>query len=626
MAGGVSGTLRGIGAGLYGAAWECRRAAYARGWRRPAAVPARVVSVGNLTVGGTGKTTLTLWLARRARERGLDAGGRLPSVPAGAGRAWGRGAHVPRRARAGAGLRRAAASWSWRGPRRRPGRRLVLVDDGFSHWALARRTDIVLLDAGRPAGRRPPAAGGAAARAGAGAAAGGRGRGVAGAARARSRTRWLERVARLAPGAIAGGGPAPGERGAGAGRRGRRGGRRGAAPDRDREPRGGGGERARGRAAGRTGSGSGATTTGSRAAEAAAALEAARRAGGWVLVTAKDAVRWPEGAARERVAVLEVEWEWVRGGEAVERAGAGGGGGVMETDVLVIGSGVAGLLLALKCADRGADVTVVTKQGADDSSTNWAQGGIAAVFGAGDSFARHERDTLRCGAGLSDPAVVRQVVRGGPRAGARAGVAGRALHPRGARRSSWGARAGTAAAASCTPRTSPACAIEQALLERVRAHPRIRLLEHQLGARPDPRIAHARPPRPRRRGRAAGAPTSWTRGHGGRIRPLGARVTVLATGGCGKVYLYTINPDVATGDGIAMAYRAGAAVENLEFVQFHPTCLYHPRGQVVPDHRGAARRGRGAAHARRRALHAARAPAWPSWRRATWWRAPSTAR
>jgi L-aspartate oxidase len=86
----------------------------------------------------------------------------------------------------------------------------------------------------------------------------------------------------------------------------------------------------------------------------------------------------------------------------------------METDVLVLGSGIAGLMLALECAERGADVLVLTKRSAEDSSTNWAQGGIAAVFDPADSCARHGRDTLRCGAGLSDPEVVRQVVAEAP--------------------------------------------------------------------------------------------------------------------------------------------------------------------------------------------------------------------
>jgi L-aspartate oxidase len=134
-------------------------------------------------------------------------------------------------------------------------------------------------------------------------------------------------------------------------------------------------------------------------------------------------------------------------------------------------------------------------------------------------------------------------------------------------------------------------AIENALLAKARAHPRVRLVEEQLaidlilasrlGAGT---LAMRQRAAARRPDRCWGAYVMDCRRDApgtGRIRPVTARVTVLATGGCGKVYLYTSNPDVATGDGIAMAFRAGAAVENLEFVQFHPTCLYHPEAKSL---------------------------------------------
>jgi tetraacyldisaccharide 4'-kinase len=315
VAGGVTGALRGLAAGLYGAAWEWRRAAYARGWMRPAAVPARVVSVGNLTVGGTGKTTLTLWLARRALERGLDAavvcrryrpgpGGRgdeelMFDAALGAGRVF-----AGRSKRA---LARAAAA---------AGRRLVLVDDGFSHWALARDLDVVLLDAldplggGRllPAGRlREPVR--ALQRAGVLVVS----RLPAGADPAP----WLERAARLAPGAVLAAG------------RHRVTGLR--ALDGGIVPAGAAFHllTATGnpRAVEATAREAGLRLDGVRVrrdhhwfgrAEAAAAT--ARAGEAWVLLTGKDAVRWPDDAPRRRVAVLEVDWEWVRGGEAVERA------------------------------------------------------------------------------------------------------------------------------------------------------------------------------------------------------------------------------------------------------------------------------------------------------------------
>ncbi|MBI5711740.1 MAG: L-aspartate oxidase [Candidatus Eisenbacteria bacterium] len=249
-----------------------------------------------------------------------------------------------------------------------------------------------------------------------------------------------------------------------------------------------------------------------------------------------------------------------------------------EPDVLVLGSGIAGLSLALECAAWGR-VLVLTKRRAEDSSTNWAQGGIAAVFDARDSFAQHERDTLRCGAGLCDRDVVRQVVREGPARVAELEALG-VPFTRAGRGLALGREGGHSARRVVHASDFTGRAIEQVLVERVRRHPRIRVLEDQLAVDLilDSRL-------PARRGgsgreRVWGAYVMDCRGtrNGGpsRIRPVTARVTVLATGGCGKVYLYTSNPDIATGDGIAMAYRAGAAVENLEFVQFHPTCLYHP--------------------------------------------------
>lgn len=246
-----------------------------------------------------------------------------------------------------------------------------------------------------------------------------------------------------------------------------------------------------------------------------------------------------------------------------------------EPDILILGSGIGGLMLALEAARLGR-VHVLTKKRADDSSTNWAQGGIAAVFERGDSFARHESDTLRCGAGLCDRDVVRQVVQEAPervRALAELGVA---FNRKGTSfalgREGGHSRRRIVHASDFTGRS-----IEQALLERVRAHPRIHMEEDELAV---DLILESR-----LRGRPGGRRDAC---HGAyvmnrrtqRIRPVPAAVTVLATGGCGKVYLYTTNPDVATGDGIAMAYRAGAEVESLEFVQFHPTCLYHPMART----------------------------------------------
>jgi L-aspartate oxidase len=258
----------------------------------------------------------------------------------------------------------------------------------------------------------------------------------------------------------------------------------------------------------------------------------------------------------------------------------------VDADVLILGSGIGGLSLALKAAERG-EVLVISKRRADDTNTNMAQGGVAAVFDSHDSFASHERDTLKCGAGLSDPAVVRAVVREGPERVRELEALG-ARFTRARNAYALGREGGHTHRRIVHAHDFTGQEIERALLERVAAHPRIRLLEDGLAV--DLIIDSRLRGGPRGNGRAsrsararAGLERCWgayvmeraTR----RIRPFTARATVLATGGCGKVYLYTTNPDVATGDGVAMAYRAGAAVENLEFVQFHPTCLHHPRAK-----------------------------------------------
>ena len=243
-----------------------------------------------------------------------------------------------------------------------------------------------------------------------------------------------------------------------------------------------------------------------------------------------------------------------------------------RADVLVLGSGVAGLMTALRVADR-AEVLLATKKRADDSNTNWAQGGIAAVLGRDDTFRDHERDTLRCGAGLSSPRVVRRVVEEAPDRIRELESLGVPFN-RAARGYALGREGGHSRRRIVHASDFTGRAIEQTLLDRVRRHPRIELLEDQLAV---DLILESRM-RPRR-GRDGRPDVCWGAyvmdRHDGRIRAVTARATVLATGGCGKVYLYTTNPDIATGDGVAMAYRAGVPLRNLEFVQFHPTCLYH---------------------------------------------------
>jgi L-aspartate oxidase len=242
-------------------------------------------------------------------------------------------------------------------------------------------------------------------------------------------------------------------------------------------------------------------------------------------------------------------------------------------DVLVLGSGIAGLFYALRMADH-ADVAIVTKKRAADSATNWAQGGIAAVQDPEDSFESHVRDTLEAGAGLCDPAVVRRVVERGPamidallKLGADFDAS------RGPGRFDLGREGGHSHRRILHHRDATGREIERVLLARARAHPRITLFEDHCGVDllTSERAGLAGPRR------VLGAYVLDARS--GEVERFQARITMLATGGAGKVYLYTSNPDIASGDGMAMAYRAGATLANMEFVQFHPTCLYHPRAK-----------------------------------------------
>jgi L-aspartate oxidase len=245
----------------------------------------------------------------------------------------------------------------------------------------------------------------------------------------------------------------------------------------------------------------------------------------------------------------------------------------VDLDVLVIGSGLAGLYFALLAAET-ATVAVVTKKRARDSNTNYAQGGIASVLDPSDSPELHVRDTLRAGAGLCREEIVRLVVREGPRLVRRLSEMGVAFERSGGRfdlgREGGHSRRRIVHALDQTGR-----AVEETLMAHARRHPRVRLFENHIAV---DLVTVAKATGRRERGNPVlGAYVLDSRS--GAVETFRARVTVLATGGAGKVYLYTTNPDVATGDGIAIAYRAGATVGNLEFVQFHPTCLYHPKAK-----------------------------------------------
>jgi L-aspartate oxidase len=248
-----------------------------------------------------------------------------------------------------------------------------------------------------------------------------------------------------------------------------------------------------------------------------------------------------------------------------------------KTDYLVLGSGIAGLTFALSAAQRGR-VTIVTKRTANDAATAWAQGGIAAVLAPDDSFGEHAADTLTTGGGLSHRQIVDMVVEDGP---ARIealvelgvhfsatrdstpdlGLSGLDLTLEGGHGKRRVVHAGDITGAE----------VQRALLDAVAAQPNIEVLADHMAI---DLIDLARMGGPRR---IIGAYVLDTRTH--EVHALVANATVLATGGAGKVYLYTTNPDIATGDGVAMAYRAGAEIANMEFFQFHPTCLYHPQAK-----------------------------------------------
>ncbi|MEQ1602433.1 MAG: L-aspartate oxidase [Methylophilaceae bacterium] len=245
---------------------------------------------------------------------------------------------------------------------------------------------------------------------------------------------------------------------------------------------------------------------------------------------------------------------------------------MQQYDVLIMGSGLAGLTLALKVADS-KKVCLVSKRAINDSASNWAQGGIAAVLADDDSIEAHIQDTLISGAGLCDAEVTRQVVEHGRETIEwliREGVpftredddSGYHLTREGGH-----SHRRIIHAADATGH-----AVQMTLAEKVRNHANITLLEEHIAV---DLITS----------RKAGIEGGECLGAyvldnaSGKVLTLGAQHTVLATGGTGKVYLYTTNPDVSTGDGLAMAWRAGCRAANMEFIQFHPTCLYHPQAK-----------------------------------------------
>lgn len=249
-----------------------------------------------------------------------------------------------------------------------------------------------------------------------------------------------------------------------------------------------------------------------------------------------------------------------------------------QFDFIVLGSGIAGLTFALKMAHAGR-VAIITKKHRAESNTNYAQGGIAAVTSKEDSFEMHVLDTLQAGAGLCNEEVVRTIIQEGPARISELIQLGMRFSERevsrseGVRELDLGKEGGHSKRRILHAKDVTGREIEKALLAAIAAQPNIEIFEDHI---------------------AIDLITSQKLGYQGHNRCLGvyvldkqhqrvltfsSRLILLATGGCGKVYLYTTNPDIATGDGVAMAYRAGAAIANMEFVQFHPTCLYHPKAK-----------------------------------------------
>ncbi len=247
---------------------------------------------------------------------------------------------------------------------------------------------------------------------------------------------------------------------------------------------------------------------------------------------------------------------------------------ILDCDFLVAGSGIAGLMSALHLAPHGK-VLLITKKDSAESNSNYAQGGIACVMEPGDSFEKHVEDTLDAGAGLCNEAVVRHIVEKGPERIAELERLGVDFNHADGRESTYdlGREGGHSHRRVLHVGDITGHSVEAVLLRHAQQNASIAIMEHA---------------------RLIDLVTTRRLGKNGPNRCLGAYVldpanggifavraswTILATGGCGKVYLYTSNPDIATGDGVAIGWRAGASIANMEFIQFHPTCLYHPQAK-----------------------------------------------
>jgi L-aspartate oxidase len=248
---------------------------------------------------------------------------------------------------------------------------------------------------------------------------------------------------------------------------------------------------------------------------------------------------------------------------------------VKQFDFIVLGSGIAGLSFALKVAPHGR-VAIITKKDRTESNTNYAQGGIAAVTSKEDSFEMHVKDTLTAGAGLCNEAVVRTIVEEGPERVRELIDLGMQFSERevaGHRELDLGKEGGHSKRRILHAKDVTGREIERALLAAIAERSNIEIFENHFA------IDLITTRKLNRSGPNRCLGVYVLDRASGSVETFAASMVLLATGGCGKVYLYTTNPDIATGDGVAMAYRAGATVANMEFIQFHPTCLYHPKAK-----------------------------------------------
>ncbi|MDX9757934.1 MAG: L-aspartate oxidase [Bacteroidota bacterium] len=250
---------------------------------------------------------------------------------------------------------------------------------------------------------------------------------------------------------------------------------------------------------------------------------------------------------------------------------------IHHSDILVIGSGIAGLFFTLRVA-RHRRVALVTKKETVESNTNYAQGGIASVFGGDDSFQLHIDDTLTAGAGLCHRDIVEIVVQEGPALVSDLLALGVGFTRKDEQRLDLGREGGHSRHRIVHARDFTGREVERVLVETVRQHPNVTIYEDHIAI--DLITQH------NLRGRRSFSPDDihcWGAyvldKTTGMVERFLAEHTVITAGGCGQVYLHTTNPEIATGDGIAMAYRAGARVANMEFIQFHPTTLYHPQAR-----------------------------------------------